>query len=100
MPQTRNHNPTTQKRSYRTGTKTHRYLIYFMTARATMDAERAANPRFPERHTSSAPEAKQTAEEKNLERRQREEEEDESRRGFAASERCVGDRGERGRFRK
>jgi hypothetical protein len=63
--------------------------MYFMTASATTtDAERAPNPRFPQRHTPSAPKAKkQTAEEKDLERRQREEEEEEeeeSRRGFAA----------------
>jgi len=75
--------------------------MYFMTASATTDAERAPNPRFPERHTPSTAKAKQAAEQKDLERRQRqEEEEEESRRGFAASERCVGERGERGRFWK
>jgi hypothetical protein len=89
-----------KKRSYRTGIKTHLYSMYFMTASATTDAEHAANPRVLERHTPSTAKAKQTAEEKDLERRQREEEEDESRRGFAARERCVGERGERGRFRK
>jgi hypothetical protein len=67
---TRKHNPTTQKRSYRTGIKTHLYLMYFMTASATTtDAERAPNPRFPERHTPSAAKAKQAADEKDLERR-------------------------------
>jgi hypothetical protein len=90
-----------KKRSYRTGIKTHLYSMYFMTASATTDAERAPNPRFPERHTPSTANAKQAAEQKDLERRQRqEEEEEESRRGFAASERCVGERGERGRFWK
>jgi hypothetical protein len=39
--------------------------MYFMTASATTtDTKRAPNPRFPERHTPSAPKAKQTAEEK------------------------------------
>jgi hypothetical protein len=65
------------------------------------DAERAPNPRFPERHTPSAAKAKQAAEEKDLERRQRkEEEEEEEESRFAASERCVSERGERGRFQK
>jgi hypothetical protein len=91
-----------KKRSYRTGIKTHLYSMYFMTASATTDAEHAANPRVPERHTPSAAKAKQAAEEKDLERRQRQEdeEEEESRRWFAARECCVGERGERGRFRK
>jgi hypothetical protein len=39
--------------------------MYFMTASATTtDAERAPNPRFPERHTPSAAKAKQAAEER------------------------------------